>query len=83
MQQSNEELTKVQKELEQQCYLSSEQKSHDMRGEMEYCDKCVFKVLDKDAKKFVCDLDYNSMSVNCVCAKKYLRRIKNDETKKI
>lgn len=63
----------LQKELDEKKYRQSETAREDLAGRMEYCKGCSFNIYDIEKQHMVCNLDNNSRTENCVCAKNKVR----------
>ena len=70
-------LKSLQENLDTQKYYQSATARQDLSGLMSYCDNCAFKKMDLNKNRYICNLDYNSVVTNQVCAKNY-RRNKNE-----
>ena len=67
------ELKELQKELDEEKYISSEGSGFDRSGNMDWCDNCLFQ---NRAYK-TCDLRHESRTANMVCARHKSREEKN------
>ena len=68
------ELPKIQKELDEKKYRHSEIAKIDMSGKMEYCIECSFKTLGKD-----CSLHQLGREKHFVCARQYIQLKKENK----
>ena len=71
------ELAILQKELDDKKYFQSNTARQDLAGRMEYCNGCSFNVFDIEKQHMICNLDHQSRTENCVCAKSKVRNIKS------
>ena len=71
-------LKEQQEYLDSQKYYRSLGECRDCGGLMSYCDECAFKKFDTERDRFICNLDYEIIKENNVCANNYIRRNKSE-----
>lgn len=71
------ELAILQKELDDKKYFQSNTARQDLAGRMEYCKGCSFNVFNVEKNHMICNLDHQSRTENCACAKNKIKLIKN------
>lgn len=71
-------LKEQQEYLNTQKYYRSLGEGRDCGGLMPYCDECAFKKFDTGRDRFICNLDYDIIEENNVCANNYIRRNKSE-----
>ena len=72
------ELKELQKELDEEKYISSEGSGFDRSGNMDWCDNCLFQ--NREYK--TCDLTHESRTANMVCARHKSRENNNGKQNK-
>lgn len=76
---NDEQLRKLQKELDEKKHRQSEIAKQDLSGRMEQCKDCYFLKFDTEKQHLICNLDQNSKEINSVCAKNYVRGKYNEQ----
>ena len=83
MTENNEEkLKELQKAFDIEKYYQSFNAKSDRGGCMYFCEGCAFKRFDQEQNRCICNLDYDHITKNQVCAKNYLKE-KGIGTRKI
>lgn len=66
-------LKEQQEYLDLQKYYRSLVECRNCGGMMSYCEDCAFKRFDTEHNRFICNLDYDIIKENNVCANNYIR----------
>ena len=79
---NEEELKELQKAFDIEKYYQSYNAGEDRGGLMYFCEGCAFKKFDPTENRCICNLDYDHITINHVCAKNYIKE-KEIGTRKI